>query len=109
MAFMRNRFMIIIEIGMEKIDPLFFFHLQDLNPVDLGIPALIVFLDTCIDTFPAADAAGEIEGITKKCVRQRILDRNRNLFPIIFRIGLLQALYKFVLFFRCHIPEIALK
>ena len=65
MPFMRDLFVIVIHVGVYKIDAFLFFHFEDLDVVDLRVTGLIVFVHTTVNTFAATDTSGDIEAVSE--------------------------------------------
>jgi len=65
MSFVRDLFVIVIHVGVYKIDALLFFHFEDLDVVDLRITGLIVLLHTSVYTLAATDTSGDIEAVAE--------------------------------------------
>jgi hypothetical protein len=48
-----------------EVDALFLVHLEDADPLDLGIAGLVVLLHAGVDAPPAPDAPAEIQGVSE--------------------------------------------
>ncbi len=65
--------------GFGELDAPFLLHSQNPDPVDLGIAALVVFVNAPIDAAPAADATGDIEPVAEFHAVHRRRIGNRHL------------------------------
>jgi hypothetical protein len=86
MAFMGNLIMVVVEIGMSEVDTSFLFHLQDLDPEDLGVSGLIVLCLAGIDTFSTSNTSGKIEAIAEQGIWDSFFGGNCKCLSVFFGI-----------------------
>src|ERR1017187_241514 len=73
---------VVVCVGVREVDALVLLHRHHANPLDLRIARLIVLGDAGIHAAPAADAAGDVQGIGKLDAGNRTGVRDRDFLAV---------------------------
>jgi len=65
MAFLGHFLRVVVGVRVADVDPLVLVQLEHADPLDLRVAGRVVLLDAGLGAAPAADAAGEVQGIAE--------------------------------------------
>ena len=60
---LRDQRRVVVGVGLHDVDAALFLHAEHLDPVDLGVPRLVVLIHARVHAAPAADAAGKVQPV----------------------------------------------
>ena len=71
---------LVVGVSVGEVDALFLVHLEHADPLHVRVAALVVLVDTGVDTLTAANAARDVQGVAELDVLHRALHADLHVF-----------------------------